>query len=86
MTGHSFDHEALISGGQPHQQSFDEASVGGFQEEEDEQDDSDTPVDEVEDLKGRVVRVGVIPPAHHEGGALGKEEVIKVIILFGRAL
>ena len=83
MTGHSFDHEALIRGGQPHQQSSDEASVGGFQEEEEEQDDPDTPVDEVEDFKGRVVRVGVIPPAHHEGGALGKEEVI---ILIGRAL
>ena len=70
MTGHSFGHEAVTGGGRPHQQGFDEASVGGFQEEEDEQDDPDTPVDKVEDLKGRVVPVGVIPPTHHEGGAL----------------
>ena len=71
LTGHSFHHLTLGRGGRPNQQSSDQASVGEFAEEEYKEDDPNTPVDKVENLKDGVVPVGFIKPANHEGGALG---------------
>ena len=48
LAGHSFDHQTLASGGRPNQQSFYQASIGEFAEEEYEEDDPNTPVDKVE--------------------------------------
>ena len=75
MAGHSFDHQTLVSGGRSNQQSFYQASVGEFAEEEDEEDDPDTPVDKVENLKDRVVPVRFIKPFNHEVGALGVKKI-----------
>ena len=71
LAGHGLHYQTLVREGRPNQHSFYEASVGEFAEEEYKEDDPNTPVDKVENLKDGVVPVGFIKPANHEGGALG---------------
>ena len=78
MAGHSFDHQTLASGGRPNQQGFYQASIGEFAEEEYEEDDPNTPVDKVENLKDWMVRVRFIKPFNHIEGTLGVQKRVKM--------
>ena len=73
LAGHGLHRQTLTGRGPARvlQQSVEMLPVGGFAEEQDEEDHPDAPVDKVENLKDRVVQVCFIKPANHEGGALG---------------